>query len=370
MTRATLLALCLTTTIAATAGAQRATARQPAMRARLARVVKAYHDAGRFDGAVLVARGGVVLYEGGVGEANREWHTPNAPAVPYRIASTTKQFTAALVLRLVEEGKLRLDGRIVDYLPGYPRPQGEQVTLHHLLSHSSGIPNYVAVPGFYRDVGPRPHTPAELVAMFSARPLAFAPGTRWDYSNSNYVLLGAIVERVTGETWADALRARVLAPLGLADTDADDGVRVVPRRASGYLRDDDGRLVNAIRVDPSNVYAAGILRATVRDLFRWSEALRAGRVVRDTALAARLTTPHVATGTPLGGYGYGVFVGDQTLGGHTVRVVQHGGTIPGFTAGFWRIPADGVTIVVLANVMGPGATELTRALAETLYGGD
>ena len=333
---------------------------------RLDSIVRAFHRDGRFTGAVLVGRDGRVVYRGAAGMANREWDVANTVDTRFRIASTTKQFTAALVLRLVEDGLLRLDGRVVDYLPDYPRPQGEQVTLHHLLSHSSGIPNYVAVPRFYQEIGPRPHTPAGLVALFAARPLAFAPGARWDYSNSNYVLLGAIVERVTGLPYARALDERLLAPLGLRATTFDDHATLLPRRAAGYVRD-SATVYNAVWVDPSTVYAAGMLASTVGDLWTWAEAMRQGRVFRDTATLARATTAHVETGIPLGGYGYGVFVGTQALGGRAVRVIQHGGTIPGFTAGYWRMPDEGAAVIVLSNLMGPGATELTAALAAALY---
>ena len=334
---------------------------------RLADLVAAYHRAGRFDGAVLVAERGHVLYEGAVGDANREWHVPNTPDTRFRIASTTKQFTAALVLRLAEEGMLRLDAPVTTYLPDYPRPQGEQVTLHHLLSHSSGIPNYVAVPGFYDGIGRTPRTPTQVVALFDSLPLHFTPGARWEYSNSNYVLLGAIVERVTSLAWRDALHRWVLDPLGLRDTDDEDEASIVARRAEGYLRADSAT-IRAPFVDPSMIYAAGNLRSTVRDLYAWHRALHEGRVFRADS-SARMFSGHVETETGLGRYGYGVFVGTQTLGGRAVRVIQHGGTIPGFVAGFWRMPDDDRVVIALDNGMHQATSAMVRDLAEILYGG-
>jgi CubicO group peptidase (beta-lactamase class C family) len=359
------LAACLA--LAAPAAGQAPAPPADARVARIDSLVRAFHAAGRFSGAVLVGEGGRVLYEGGAGEANREWHLPNGPAVRYRIASTTKQFTAALVLQLWEEGRLELDAPVAAYLPEYPRPQGDRVTLHHLLTHSSGIPSYVGLPDFYASIGRTEHTPAELVALTSSLPLEFEPGSRWSYSNSGYVLLGLVIERVAGKPYEQVLRERILAPLGLEDTGYDRPESVVERRASGYVPTEGG-YANAPFLDPSAVYSAGMLRSTVRDLFRWDRALRGGRVFRRPATAARMFTGHVDTGVPLGRYGYGWFVGEGTFAGRKVGVVQHGGTIPGFTAGFWRMD-DGRTIVVLDNTMSPAVAELQRALAEIVYAG-
>ena len=362
--RALLLA-CAWPALAGPAAAQQAGPTDPRVR-RLDSLVSAAAAAGELSGVVLVGERGRVLYERAVGEANREWHVPNNMATRFRIASTTKQFTAALVLRLAEEGKVRLDGRIVDYLPDYPRPQGERITLRHLLSHTSGLPDYPRLPGFYERAATRAHTARELLALFDTLPLAFAPGARWDYSNSGFVVLGAIVERVTGEPYAVALRRRLLEPLGLRETAFDNPADVVERRASGYVRTPEG-VVNAPYIDPSTVFAAGMLRSTAGDLFRWAEALRAGRVFRDSASARAMFQPTVQTGLPPGGYGFGVFVGEQTLGGRKRAVVQHGGTIHGFTAGFWRMPAEGRVVVVLDNTMSHAVPKLVAALADATY---
>jgi len=339
---------------------------QPALHARLDSVVSAAIGAGEFSGVVLVADHGRVVYERAAGEANREWHVPNTIDTRFRIASTTKQFTAALVLRLVEDGLLRLDARVADYLPDYPRPQGERVTLRQLLTHTAGLPDYPRLPGFYEREATRSHTTAELLALFDSLPLAAESGARWSYSNSDYVVLGAIVERVTGQRYADALRARLLDPLGLRDTGYDDAEPIVERRAAGYVRTKDG-LVNAPYIDPSTVFAAGMLHSTAHDLLRWATLLREGRVFRDPASAREMFAAHAETGLPLGGYGYGVFVGTQTLGGRPVRVIQHGGTINGFTAGFWRMPDDDRVVVVLDNTMSEHTPALAAALAATLY---
>jgi CubicO group peptidase (beta-lactamase class C family) len=333
---------------------------------RLDSLARAYVSRGEFSGVVLVAAHGAIVYEHAFGEANREWHIPNTIATRFRIASTTKQFTAALVLRLAEEGKLRLDGHIVDYLPDYPRPQGERITLEHLLTHTSGLPDYPRLPRFYEDHASRTHTTGELLALFDTLPLGFPPGSKWEYSNSGYAVLGAIVERVTDTTYADALRQHLLIPLGLLDTGYDDPAAVTERRAAGYVRTPEG-IQNAPFIDPSTVFAAGMLHSSAHDLLSWAELLRAGRVFRDTSDAAAMVAPHVPTGLPLGAYGYGVFVGTQSLGGRPATVIQHGGTINGFTTGFWRMPAEDRVIIVLDNGMSPKVPALTAGLAELLY---
>jgi CubicO group peptidase (beta-lactamase class C family) len=339
-----------------------------ALPARIDSLVRAYVARSEFSGVVLVADGGTIVYEHAFGDANREWHVPNTVATRFRIASTTKQFTAALVLRLVEQGKLRLDGRVVDYLPEYPRPQGEQITLEHLLTHSSGLPDYPQLPRFYEDQASRSHTTRELLALFDSLPLEFPPGSKWSYTNSGYVVLGAIIERVTGTSYARAIREQLLAPLGLRDTGFDDPAEVVEHRAAGYLHTPDS-VQNAPFIDPTSVFAAGMLRSSAHDLLRWAELLRGGRVFRDSATAAAMVAPRMPTGLPLGAYGYGVFVGTQTLGGRPVTVIQHGGTINGFTTGFWRMPEEDRVVIVLDNGMSHAVPAMTAALAELLYAG-
>jgi CubicO group peptidase (beta-lactamase class C family) len=331
--------------------------------ARIDSIARAAAERGELSGVVLVTARDSLLYRRAFGYADREHLVPNTPTGRFRIASATKQFTAALVLRLVEQEKLRLDDPVIAYLPDYPRPQGERLTLRHLLSHTAGIPDYPRLPGFYEREATVAHTPAQLVALFDSLPLLHEPGARWAYANSHYVLLGAIIERVTGKPYPQAIRELLLEPLDLWATEFDDGLRLVPERARGYMRD-DSVLVNAPYIDPSTVYSAGMLMSSADDLLRWAQLLAAERVFSRPETQSLMMSEQVATGTPLGSYGFGVFVGPQTLGGRTVRVVQHGGTINGFTVGFWRIPEAGAVVIVLDNTMSPGTPALTRALAE------
>lgn len=341
----------------------------PADSVRLARrldsIVTAFADTRDFSGVVLVADHGRVIYQNAVGWANREWRIPMTADAVFRIGSTSKQFTAALVLGMVEDHRLDLDRHIRDYLPGYPKAQGDRVTLRQLLSHTSGIPEYVTRDHFFEKVAPAPSTPEELMDRFSHLPLQFQPGARWSYSDANYVVLAAILEKVSGRPYADLIQSRIAIPLGMTTLAVDDDA-VVPYRAQGYYRADSVVLVEPY-VHPSAAFGAGALRLSARDLLTWDQALYTGRMFRDTLTAALLSHPVITTNTPLGDYGFGVFIGDQQLGGKTVRVIQHGGVIAGFVTGFWRMPAERRTVIVLSNLHGARTVQVVGAVADGVY---
>ncbi len=322
-------------------------------------VLRQRHEARLFNGSVLVAKGDEVLFEKGYGEANMEWHIPNAPDTRFRIGSVTKQFTAALVLQLVEEGLLDLEGRITDYLPEYPKAQGDRVTIHQLLTHTSGIPSYTGLPNFRTELMRDPYAPDSFLSVFSRLPLEFEPGAEWRYNNSGYFLLGAIVERVAGAPYDRLLRERLLRPLGLSDTGYDHFGEIIERRAAGYARTPRG-YENAPYLDTSLPYAAGMMYATVRDLFAWTRALHAGRPFRSAETLQRMTTPVMQN------YAYGVIVRDVPAGARTVRVVHHGGGINGFAADLYYLPEDEYTIAVLDNT-GANVGQVTDAILRVLY---
>ncbi len=322
-------------------------------------VVVAYHEARLFDGTVLVADRGEVIYERGVGVADRAWGVPNAPDTRFRIASLTKQFTAALVLQLVEASEVALDAPVTRYLPDYPAAQGDRVTVHHLLSQTSGIPEHLGLPAF-DEIMRDPVEPDSFLALFSGLPLDFEPGSQFAYSNSNYYLLGVLIEHVTGQPYADALRDRLLDPLALQDTGYDDGATVVERMAHGYQRV-GADFEHAAYVDPSVPYAAGMMYSTARDLFVWTEALHQGAPFESAETLERMTTPVLAE------YAYGLGVSMLPLGPSPVRVIGHDGGIFGFSSFLLHVPADDRTVVVLSNTEG-SARPLALSLARVLYG--
>ena len=320
--------------------------------------VTASHAYGLFNGTVLVAEAGEVVYAKGVGEADKSWGTPNTTETKFRIGSLTKQFTAALVLQLVEAGQIDLDAPISTYLPDYPVAQGDRVTVHHLLSHTSGVPEHTNQPDM-NEVMRRAYAPGDFLALFSDRPLDFEPGSRFSYSNSGYYLLGVIVERVTGQTYGAALRERLLAPLGLGDTGYDPFPEILPSMARGYTRTALG-FENAPYIDTSVPYAAGMMVSTAPDLFRWTQALHRAEPFRSAATLDRMLTP------ALDDYGYGIGVSTLPIGGQEVRAVAHSGGIPGFSTMLIHLPERDQTIVVLDNTQG-SAGALARSLALLLY---
>jgi CubicO group peptidase (beta-lactamase class C family) len=303
---------------------------------RLEEVVDALAAQG-FMGAVLVARGDEVLLNKGWGQANVEWNVPNTPSTRFRIASITKQFTAAAILLLEERGKLSVDDPVRKYLPDAPA-SWNTITIFHLLTHTSGVPDYSALPP-YRSVGPL--TPTEVVARFRDAPLDFVPGERWNYSNSGYALLGLLIERVSGRSYAEFLRENIFMPLNMDDSGYDLSRDVILRRASGYRRTPAG-IVNAPYLDMSLPYAAGGLYSTTGDLLTWTRALFGGRLLSAASLR-KMTTP--VPQSP-GGYAFGLNV--QSVGGRTVMF--HAGGINGFTTTLAYYPDSRVTIAVLSNV--------------------
>lgn len=341
-----------------------ATLRGQDLAARIEDLVRTYHEQGRFSGAVLVGWKGRVIYKEGMGYANAEWKVRNGPGVRVRIGSLTKAFTAMLVLQLVDEGKLRLGGTISEYLPRYPLPAGDHVTLHQLLSHTSGIPDYVELPLFQPVRNRQPTTPAQFLATFDSLPFNFAPGRRYGYSNSGYFILGVILEQVTGRKWAELLRERILVPLGMKQTGYDDGSAVIPGRAEGYLQTLGG-LRPADFLDMSLMYSAAGMYSTLDDLWRFDRALSERKLLSDSAYALM---EGLQARTATGWYGYGwavdrVFVG---AGRDSLTSVSHVGGVPGFTTANFRLPEDDGVILWYDNT--GQVPPLSQEIVKLLYG--
>lgn len=309
-------------------------------------LLTSYHAAGHLNGSVLVAKGDSVLYERGFGEAEKSWRIPNTPDTKFRIASATKQFTAALVHQLAEDGLVELDAPISKYLPDYPAAQ-RRVTLRQLLNQTSGIPNYTSFPT-WRSIKRDAFAPDSFLRVFSVLPLEFEPGSKFAYSNSNYFVLGVISERVTGQPYATALKTRILSPLGLHDTGYDTRTEVVERMASGYVRAGSAYKPEAY-IDVSLPFAAGMLYSTVRDLHRWKRALHRGAPFRDAKTLGRMLTP---SGSGPYGYAHGIAVNRTGFGADTVLSIGHGGHMEGFNSDDRYLPQREWTVIVLDNTNG------------------
>jgi D-alanyl-D-alanine carboxypeptidase len=299
--------------------------------------------------AVIVVRDGRTLYRGARGMADLEMSVPLQPDMVFRLGSITKQFTAVSVLMLAEEGKLSLQDPIEKHLPGYPT-QGHLITIEHLLTHTSGIQSYTDIPGWMTGRVLSPMSVGELVDAFKKEPMQFAPGTRWAYNNSAYVLLGAIIEKASGKTYEAFVRERIFEPLGMTASLYDHTERIVPKRARGYSRQGE-EVRNAAYLSMTQPYSAGSLASTVDDLAKWDAALYTGRIVKAPSLD-KAWTPYVLANGKATGYGYGWAVGK--LRGR--RSIAHGGGIFGFSTYAVRLPEEKVFVAVLCNSDAPAAS--------------
>lgn len=302
------------------------------------RYLQAQHALRRFSGVALLARGSQVLFCRGYGLADAAHNVPNRPATRFRVGSQTKLFTAAAILTLAEAGALQVGDPIARFLPGYPG--GEQISVHHLLTNTSGLPDYILADDF-ASYQARPQSLAELIARFRDRPLLFAPGASFGYSNSGWILLGAIIERVSGRSYSDYLHQHVLAPAGMCQSGIALADEVVPGHAAGYTSLE--RLRQATYIANTNQHAAGGMHATAGDLHRFWQALMGGRLLSD-ASRVQLTTAHVQA--DLGGYGYGLRVGER----HGRPYLEASGGTFGFVSLSAHYPNDRLTVVVLANI--------------------
>ena len=331
--------------------AGQAAAKDPA--ALMDAYLAAAHKIGRFSGSVLVAHKGRVVLSKGYGMANYELDVPNAPETKFRLGSVTKQFTAMVILQLEERGKLKVTDTVKAFFPDYP--SGEKITLHHLLTHTSGIPNLTDFPDYTKTQ--MLYTPAlKSVEKFKALPLEFTPGEKFSYSNSGYILLGAVIEKATGRSYENVLRELVLEPLGMKDSGYDHAERVIKDRASGYEFPGD-ELLNASYIDMSIPHAAGALYSTTLDLYKWDRALYSDKLLSQAA-RERMFTPFKS------GYAYGWFIGEFAK--H--KVIRHGGGIDGFTTDITRFPDDDACVVVLNNYKSGFTSAISNAMAGYLFG--
>ncbi len=323
-------------------------------------VVRSYYETHQFSGTVLVAKAGQVIYRKSYGLANREWKIPNRPEAKYRIASISKQFTAMLILQLVAEGRLSLTGRITDYLPYYRKDTGRRVTLHHLLTHTSGIPDLTDDPYFWDYETRLRFDLKTLVKKHCSGRLEFKPGTQFDYCNSGYIILGAIIEEVTGKSYETVLEERILKPLGLSHTDYDHNKVILPYRASGYDYN-YGDYQNANYLDMSSIGAAGALYSTVDDLFRWDQALYTDRLL-PAEYREKMMTPY------LNDYAYGLGIYQVELPDSSrVTMVSHTGGIHGFNSRIARYIDQRHTVIILGNQIPINHTDMNIALRNILY---
>jgi CubicO group peptidase (beta-lactamase class C family) len=285
--------------------------------------------------------------------ADIELDVPNTPKTKFRLGSITKQFTSMLILQLQDKGLLNVNDRLTKYIPDYP--DGDKITIHHLLTHTSGVPSFTGFPD-YTKVMVQPLKPEEIIALFKNKPVEFDPGTKYRYSNSGYILLGYILEKVSDKPYDLLLQENIFKPLGMTDSGYDWNQVIVKNRASGYSMD-KGELANASYIDMHIPYAAGALYSTVEDLYTWDRALYTDKLLSSESMD-KMFTPF------LNNYAYGWNVSE--LFGR--KLISHGGGINGFVTYIARFPDDDACIIVLSNLTASRTGQIYRDLAAILFG--
>jgi CubicO group peptidase (beta-lactamase class C family) len=328
--------------------------------ARMEQVLQAAAVDNKFMGAVLVAQGDTILLDKGYGFANLEWNIPNTPGTRFRIGSLTKQFAAAAVLLLEERGKLKLDNPVKAYYPDAPAGW-DRITLFNLLTQTSGIPDYTDAPDF-GDTMKLQRTPQQLIAAVRDKTLDFAPGEKFAYSNSNYVLLSQIIEKTSGVSYQKFVQDNIFTPLGMKDSGFDSAA-LMERRASPYSRR-NGAIVNASYVDPSVQVGGGAICSTTHDLLIWEKAILDGKLL-SPASTKKMFTPFRdarGPGAPYkAGYGMGVYVG-TTMDGH--REIAHTGSSSGVVTMMAAYPDDRLFVILLSNSATTPFADIVSKLAD------
>jgi D-alanyl-D-alanine carboxypeptidase len=311
--------------------------------------------------AVGITRGGEELTFAAFGKADLENDTDATPESVYRIGSVTKQFTSTAIMQLIEAGELALDDRLVTHLPHVPEIWHD-VTLTQLLNHTSGIPSYTDLGPEWQKRWGEEMTPDTIIGLVFDVPMDFEPGSSWTYNNTGYILLGMLIEKVTGNSWEDDLQTRFAQPLGLDDTRNCLTTPMIPRRVHGYAKDGED-WANAAFLAMTQPYAAGAMCSTVVDMARWNQALHSGGLVSGESYQ-KMITPVGAANTAEQTYGFGVGPGEI----EGVEIVQHGGGIHGFSSSNVWIPAADISITVFTNATGGSSGRLMRKLARITLG--
>jgi CubicO group peptidase (beta-lactamase class C family) len=321
---------------------------------RMEQVVQSYVSSKQFMGSVLVARDQTAVLDKGYGFANLEWNVPNSPTTKFRLGSITKQYTSASIFLLEERGKLKVDDPVKKYMPDAPA-EWDKVTVFNLLTHTSGIPSFTGFPD-YASTEAIPTTPEKLVARFRDKPLEFQPGEKWNYSNSGYVLLGYLIEKISGQPYDKFVQENIFNPLGMKDSGYDSNSAIILHRASGYAPSPNGPM-NAGYIDMSIPLSAGGLYSTTEDLLRWEQGLFEGKLLSPASLQ-KMTTPFKND------YACGLAV--SMVKGR--KLIEHGGGIEGFNTQLSYYPDEKLTVIVLGNLNGSSPSGIATKMAALAHG--
>lgn len=311
-----------------------------------------YSSKYQFNGTALVFDKNVVLLNKGYGFRDVDNEFKNNAHTVYQLGSITKQFTATIILKLVEQNKLRLTDKLSQFFPDYPK--GDSITIHHLLSHTSGIFNYTRDEDFVQNKSSYPVTRETMLSLFKDKPMDFSAGSDWSYSNSGYVLLGYIIEKITHQPYEKVVKQMIFNPLDMTHSGFDFAHLSIPNKAVGYFSVKDNEKSSI--VDSTVSYAAGALYSTTEDLLKWHKGLLDNRILRRSTLE-KAFTPYKNN------FGYG-WVVDSFTG---KKGVYHNGSILGFTSNIYRVEADNVCIILLCNTGAPKIDDITKDILSVLY---
>ncbi|MEH7385081.1 serine hydrolase domain-containing protein [Bacillus sp. JJ1521] len=324
------------------------------MSQNLQNYMKSLADQGYFNGAVLVAEKGDILLSEGYGYASFQYEVPATAKTKFRIGSLTKAFTAVAILKLIEEGKLALTDTVDLILPDFTF--GNQITIHHLLSHTSGVADFTTSPDYWNRSMRLPSALEEVVDSIKDAPLEFEPGERMEYCNAGYLVLTAIIEKITGKSYSKFLTETIFQPLGLVDTGVDDGRTIIPFLATGHTLNQT--IIHTEFIDMSFPLGAYGLYSTVEDLFKWGQAIRNGDML-SKELIDKMFTPN------LDGYGYGWSLLDEPE-----KVACHSGDINGFVSDLYLYLEKDVTVIVLSNLNLTPIEKMSDDLSKIVFGKD
>jgi CubicO group peptidase (beta-lactamase class C family) len=321
---------------------------------KLNELLQAYQKINQFNGTALVVQNGKVVLDKGYGYQNITANENATANTIYQIGSITKQFTALVILKLEEQKKLKLTDKLSDYFPGYTN--GENITIFNLLTHTAGIYNYTNNVDFMQTHATMPITQKEMIAVFKDKELDFKPGTQWAYSNSGYMLLGYIIEKITKTTYENAIRKFIFTPLKMTNSGFDFVRLKNKNKATGYFVLDAKKGEPSSYVDSSIAYAAGAIYSTSADLYKWHTGILNNKLVSRSTIE-KAFTPFLKK------YGFGWFM--DSINGK--RITTHNGGIFGFNANFSRVEADNNCIILLNNVGNPKLDVITEAIYAILY---
>jgi len=327
------------------------------------KLMERFYENEQFYGAILIAVKGEIIYQHATGFADRDSLIPNTLDTKFRIASTTKQITAMLILQLVEAGKIDLEGKLTDYLPEYPKDKGDGITVDHLLTHRSGIVGESKVPNLEK-IEKLYHSPKQMIDLITSFDLASKPGQRYEYSNFGYYLLGLIIERASGKSYDELLQEKICIPVGMINTLPDVTGEVFINRAKGYHYNYFTGLEDAPHLDMSFVFSYGHLLSTINDLYLWDQAL-----YKDKLLSLKMKKLFF---DKYGWHYQKVAVGND---GHIVRANLIGASVNGFKANLLRIADDEIFITQLTNhkeqnqhiLQGWGSVDIASRILAILY---